>query len=56
MKNIESVKTYLLALQNRITAALEQIDGGATFRLDAWETILKTFIKLFGEKGDVGRI
>jgi len=37
MKNIEPVKTYLLALQNRITAALEQVDGSARFIQDAWE-------------------
>jgi coproporphyrinogen III oxidase len=37
MKNVESVETYLRSLQNRITAALEQVDGGATFIQDAWE-------------------
>ena len=34
--NVESVKTYLMDLQDRIIAGLEQLDGG-TFRSDAWE-------------------
>ncbi|MGC2520551.1 MAG: oxygen-dependent coproporphyrinogen oxidase [Burkholderiales bacterium] len=34
--NPDSVKSYLLELQNRIVAALEQLDGSA-FRRDRWE-------------------
>lgn len=37
MNNIDQVKEYLLALQNRITAELEQLDGGAVFVRDTWE-------------------
>jgi coproporphyrinogen III oxidase len=37
MSNIDDVKDYLLALQNRICAELEQIDGRARFIRDAWE-------------------
>ena len=37
MKNIDTVKGYLEALQNRICAELEQLDGGARFARDAWE-------------------
>ena len=37
MSNIEQVKTYLVALQNRICAELEQLDGRAVFAHDAWE-------------------
>jgi coproporphyrinogen III oxidase len=37
MSNIDDVKDYLLALQNRICAELEQIDGRARFVKDAWE-------------------
>lgn len=33
----EAVKQYLLDLQDRICAALEQEDGAAVFREDAWE-------------------
>jgi coproporphyrinogen III oxidase len=32
----DAVKQYLLSLQDRICAALEQEDGGARFREDAW--------------------
>ena len=37
MSNVDSVKTYLLALQNRICAELEQLDGEAVFTHDAWK-------------------
>ena len=37
MSNIADVKEYLLALQNRICAELEQIDGSARFAKDAWD-------------------
>jgi coproporphyrinogen III oxidase len=37
MSNIADVKEYLLSLQNRICAELEQIDGGARFARDAWD-------------------
>jgi len=37
MSNIDAVKDYLVALQNRICAELEQIDGKAHFARDAWE-------------------
>ena len=37
MTDINSVKEYLQALQNRIIAELEQLDGRATFRRDAWD-------------------
>jgi len=37
MNELEQVKDYLQALQNRIVAELEQIDGGQTFRRDAWD-------------------
>lgn len=33
----EAVKAYLLALQDRISAAFETADGAARFREDAWE-------------------
>lgn len=33
----ESVKHYLMALQDRLCDALHEIDGGACFREDAWE-------------------
>jgi coproporphyrinogen III oxidase len=36
-KMIDEVKEYLLALQNRIVAELEHIDGKAVFREDAWD-------------------
>lgn len=36
MSDIESVKRYLLDLQDRICAALEVEDGSARFREDAW--------------------
>jgi len=35
--NAEAVKQYLLDLQDRICAALEQEDGAAPFREDAWQ-------------------
>lgn len=35
--NPEIVRTYLLDLQERICAALEQEDGGSRFREDIWE-------------------
>lgn len=34
---LETVKTFLLSLQDQICAALEQADGGATFVEDAWQ-------------------
>lgn len=34
--DIDSVKTYLLNLQDRICTGLEQEDGGSTFREDTW--------------------
>lgn len=37
MTNIDQVKTYLQALQNRLCSELEQLDGGATFALDQWK-------------------
>ena len=37
MSNLDDVKDYLIALQNRICAELEQIDGQARFARDAWE-------------------
>jgi len=37
MSNIDDVKDYLVALQNRICAELEQLDGGALFARDAWD-------------------
>ena len=37
MSNIDDVKNYLVALQNRICAELEQLDGKATFARDAWD-------------------
>ena len=37
MSEINQVKDYLQALQNRIVSELEQLDGKATFRRDAWE-------------------
>lgn len=36
MSDIDAVKDYLLSLQNRIAAELEQIDGEGRFRHDAW--------------------
>ncbi|HQQ63517.1 MAG TPA: oxygen-dependent coproporphyrinogen oxidase [Pseudomonadales bacterium] len=35
--DVNSVKHYLLDLQNRICAGLEQADGGSAFREDAWQ-------------------
>ena len=37
MSNIDHVKDYLLALQNRICAELQQLDGEAEFAHDRWE-------------------
>jgi len=37
MNELNQVKDYLQALQNRIVAELEELDGKATFRRDAWE-------------------
>ncbi len=37
MSNIDQVKDYLLALQNRICAELQQLDGEAEFAHDRWE-------------------
>ncbi len=37
MSNIDDVKDYLVALQNRICAELEQLDGRAHFAHDAWQ-------------------
>ena len=34
---IQTVKTYLLALQEQICAVLEQVDGEATFQEDNWQ-------------------
>ncbi len=35
--DVESVKQYLLKLQDRICSRLEDIDGTATFHTDAWQ-------------------
>lgn len=37
MNELNQVKSYLQALQKRIVAELEQLDGRAQFRSDAWE-------------------
>jgi coproporphyrinogen III oxidase len=37
LSNVDSVKTYLLSLQNRICAELERLDGEATFKHDEWQ-------------------
>ena len=37
MSNIDQVKDYLQALQNRICAELEQVDGTADFAKDRWD-------------------
>jgi len=37
MNELNQVKDYLQALQNRIVAELEQLDGKARFRRDAWD-------------------
>lgn len=37
MNEIDQVKEYLQALQNRIVAELEQLDGKVAFRRDAWD-------------------
>lgn len=36
MSNIDQVKDYLLALQNRLTSELEQLDGEEKFARDSW--------------------
>ncbi len=35
--SVEAIKEYLVALQDRITAALEREDGTGRFRQDSWE-------------------
>jgi coproporphyrinogen III oxidase len=35
--DVDAVESYLSSLQERITTALEQLDGGARFREDAWQ-------------------
>ena len=37
MNELNQVKDYLQAMQSRIVAELEQLDGKATFRRDAWD-------------------
>ena len=37
MSNIDDVKIYLVALQNRICAELELLDGKAAFQRDSWD-------------------
>ncbi|MGY0218582.1 oxygen-dependent coproporphyrinogen oxidase [Endozoicomonadaceae bacterium StTr2] len=37
ISNIETVKTWLMGLQDRICTALEQEDGKANFRQDEWQ-------------------
>jgi coproporphyrinogen III oxidase len=37
MSEIDSVKAYLEALQSRLIAELEQLDGGQVFQRDAWD-------------------
>ena len=37
MNELDQVKEYLQALQNRIVAELEQLDGKQTFQRDKWE-------------------
>ncbi len=37
MSYLNDVNDYLLALQNRIVAELEQLDGRGSFRRDSWE-------------------
>ena len=37
MNELSQVKDYLQALQNRIVAELEQLDGKRSFQRDAWE-------------------
>jgi len=58
--DINSVKTYLMGLQDRICAGLEGLDGGRSFREDAWRqrtgegcTRILTEGAVF-EKGGVG--
>ena len=35
--NIEAVKNYLIGLQDKITSAIEQCDGGEGFLVDNWD-------------------
>jgi len=35
--NVSSIRAYLLSLQDRLCAAIEEEDGAARFREDAWE-------------------
>ena len=37
MSDIDKVKEYLLALQNRICSELELLDGKETFVRDVWD-------------------
>ena len=37
MIDSDAVKDYLLTLQNRIVAELEDIDGKGRFRRDSWQ-------------------
>ncbi|MDH3338343.1 MAG: oxygen-dependent coproporphyrinogen oxidase [Gammaproteobacteria bacterium] len=37
MNDLDQVKDYLQALQNRVVTELEQLDGKARFRRDAWD-------------------
>ena len=37
MNELDQVKEYLQSLQSRIVAELEQLDGKASFRRDAWQ-------------------
>ena len=37
MTNIDSVREYLQALQARIVAGLEELDGQQTFQRDTWD-------------------
>jgi len=37
MNKLDQVKDYLQSLQNRIITEVEQLDGKATFRRDAWD-------------------
>ena len=37
MNELDQVKEYLQSLQGRIVAELEQLDGKATFKRDAWQ-------------------
>ena len=37
MSDLNNVIDYLLSLQNRTVAELEQLDGSGLFRRDSWE-------------------